>query len=125
MREAEYLDEPEHTCTRCGARLPLDQFARDASKRRGIKSWCRSCDSVRALAYYRERHPLVVRHCAECGAELEGRRRVVCSERCREARFKRLHPDAYAKREAEKVERRRERRRELREREKLPAAVSS
>src|SRR3954447_21949139 len=101
MREAEYLDEPEHTCTRCGARLPLDQFARDASKRRGIKSWCRSCDSVRALAYYRERHPLVVRRGAECGAELEARQRVTCGKsKCREARFKRLQPESYARREA-------------------------
>jgi hypothetical protein len=36
---------------------------------------------------------------------------VVCTERCREARFKRLHPESYARREAAKIERRRERRR--------------
>lgn len=36
---------------------------------------------------------------------------MVCSGRCREARFKRLHPESYAKREAAKVERRREARR--------------
>jgi hypothetical protein len=68
---------------------------------------------------------LVVRHCSECGVELEGRHRVTCgSAKCREARFKRLHPESYAKREVAKVERRRERRRELRGREMLPAAVS-
>jgi hypothetical protein len=36
---------------------------------------------------------------------------VVCSEPCREARFRRRHPESYAAREARKVERRRERRR--------------
>jgi endogenous inhibitor of DNA gyrase (YacG/DUF329 family) len=50
--------------------------------------------------------------CSECGGPLEGRRRVVCSERCRDARYRRLHPVAYAANEARKVERRREKRRE-------------
>jgi endogenous inhibitor of DNA gyrase (YacG/DUF329 family) len=50
--------------------------------------------------------------CSECGGPLEGRRRVVCSERCRDARYRRLHPEAYAANEARKVERRREKRRE-------------
>jgi endogenous inhibitor of DNA gyrase (YacG/DUF329 family) len=48
--------------------------------------------------------------CSECGDALEGRRRVVCSERCASARFSRLNPEAVAR----KVARRRERRRELR-----------
>jgi CheY-like chemotaxis protein len=61
-----------------------------------------------------------VRFCSECGVELEGRRRVVCSERCREARFKRLHPESYEEREWRKVERRRERRREARVPARLP-----
>lgn len=51
-------------------------------------------------------------NCSECGGQLEGRQRVVCSPRCREARFRRLHPDAYAAKEARKVERRRLKRRE-------------
>lgn len=55
------------------------------------------------------------RSCSECGGPLEGRQRVVCgSARCRDATFRRLHPDAYAAREAAKVERRREKRREAR-----------
>ena len=50
--------------------------------------------------------------CAECSRPLEGQQRVTCgSSGCRDARFRRLHPKAYAAREAAKVERRRERRR--------------
>ena len=60
------------------------------------------------------RGPVEPARCVECGVELEGRRRVVCSERCRERRFKRLHPERYVARERAKVERRRERRREAR-----------
>jgi endogenous inhibitor of DNA gyrase (YacG/DUF329 family) len=53
--------------------------------------------------------------CSECGAPLEGRQRVICgANRCRDAQFKRLHPESYAEREARKVERRRERRRAAR-----------
>jgi hypothetical protein len=60
-----------------------------------------------------KRGPQPVRYCSECGVELEGRQRVTCGTSfCREARFKRLHPESYAAREARKVERRRERRRE-------------
>ena len=51
--------------------------------------------------------------CSECGAELSGRQRVTCgTRRCQDSRFKRTNPDGYAKREATKVARRRERRRE-------------
>lgn len=49
--------------------------------------------------------------CSECSVELVGRQRITCGKSsCREARFRRLHPDAYAAREAAKVERRRARR---------------
>jgi YHS domain-containing protein len=57
-----------------------------------------------------ERPDLRDRRCSECGSELTGRQRVVCSPQCREVRFKRLHPESYARREAAKVKRRRERR---------------
>jgi hypothetical protein len=60
-------------------------------------------------------HLAVRAACEECGEELPPRRRVVCGERCREARFKRLHPASYAAREVAKLARRRPRRRELRE----------
>ena len=83
---------------------------------------------VRARAYYaanRERvlekaatrrgreRPAELRHCSECGDPLEGRQRVTCGKaRCRDRRFRRLHPHAYAERERQKVEQRRTRRAE-------------
>ena len=45
--------------------------------------------------------------CSECGGPLEGRRRVVCSRRCADARYRRLHPEAYAAKERRKAERQR------------------
>jgi hypothetical protein len=53
----------------------------------------------------------VHRFCTECPNELKGKQRLVCSSRCRDGRFKRLHPEAYAERERRKVARDRERRR--------------
>jgi hypothetical protein len=113
---------------RCGGVKPLEEFTVDRDKPSGRGSYCRPCDRERSREYYAEnreavleraaakRGPAPVRHCSECGVELEGRSRVCCgSSKCREARFKRLQPEAYAAREAAKVERRRERRRELRE----------
>lgn len=53
--------------------------------------------------------------CSECGELLSGRQRVICGKAsCRDRRFRRLHPEAYAERERQKVERRRERRRAAR-----------
>jgi hypothetical protein len=49
---------------------------------------------------------------SECGDPLTGNQRVICGKsRCRDARCRRLHPKSYAKRERQKVERRRQRRR--------------
>jgi hypothetical protein len=63
--------------------------------------------------YYAKRGEVPARQCSECGVELEGRQRVSCgAAKCREDRFRRLHPESYARREAAKVARRRERRRD-------------
>jgi hypothetical protein len=129
-RPAEFLNEDEWTCTRCGVLLPREEFARDRTKTFGRRSWCRRCETERVKRYYRENRERILDEraarrrrprpperttCEECDEALPEGRRVVCSERCREARFKRLHPEAYAAREARKVERRRERRRRDRE----------
>jgi hypothetical protein len=121
---AMYLLEGERLCRGCGVRRPLEEWSRDASKPHGLGSYCRVCDAERSRKFYAEnrkavlaraaerRGPAPTRHCSECGEELVGGQRVTCgSSRCREARFKRLHPESYAERERAKVSRRRERRR--------------
>lgn len=50
------------------------------------------------------------RKCSERGEPLEGRSRVVCSRRCADARYRRLHPEAYQDKERRKAARRRARR---------------
>jgi hypothetical protein len=112
------------TCPRCGESRRVDEFARDVSKRSGRKSICKGCDRVKAAAYYAANREAVAartaarrpsaepRFCSECFVLLEGRRRVVCSSRCSDARYRRLHPETYAELEARKVVRRREARRE-------------
>jgi len=122
-----YLNLTEKRCFHCGGIKPLEEFTHDKRTFSGAGTYCRDCDRERSKAYYRanrerileraaaKRGPQPVRHCAECGVELEGRQRVTCgTSKCREARFKRLHPESYARREAAKVERRRKRRRETR-----------
>jgi hypothetical protein len=99
-------------CIQCRRELPLEQMAVDRHRASGRKPYCKRCDSARSLArYYARRGEVPTRHCSECGVELAGRQRVVCSSRCSERRRKRTDPEAYAKREAAKVERRREARR--------------
>jgi hypothetical protein len=110
---------------RCGGVKPAEEFTLDRDKPSGRGSYCRPCDRERSKAYYRanrerilarvaaKRGPQPVRHCSECGVELEGRQRVTCGKsKCREDRFRRLHPESYGRREAARVERGRERRRE-------------
>jgi hypothetical protein len=107
-----------------------------SGKSAGAGTYCRECDRKRSKAYYQANRGRILekaaarRGPASAGPPLFGVRggargpsAVVCSERCREARFKRLHPESYARREAAKVERRRERRRELRGREPLTGGV--
>jgi hypothetical protein len=49
----------------------------------------------------------VRRTCSECGVEFEGRpNRVVCSPRCRDRRYRRLHPDKVREKEKRKAARR-------------------
>ena len=124
-----FSDSDVVTCLRCGGRLRRDKLARDVSRMTGRKSICVPCDREKSRAYYAanrervlaraaaKRGPAPSRFCSECGERLEGRARVTCGRsKCRDARLKRTNPDAYAAREAKKVVRRHERRREQRER---------
>jgi hypothetical protein len=123
-RTGVFLSVNEKRCFVCGRMLALGEFTADRSKRLGVGTYCRECDARRGRERYvrdrerilaraaAKRGPQPTRHCSECGEPLEGRARVCCGlSKCREARFRRLHPEAYAKREAAKVDRRRERRR--------------
>jgi hypothetical protein len=109
-----------------------DGFAVDKSRTFGRKSVCKACDNEKSKAYYRAHRErlldlaaqkrggaraVVLPACSECGGELEGRQRLTCgSVKCRERRFRRLRPEAYAERERQKVIRRRAARRRARER---------
>jgi hypothetical protein len=86
----------------------------DPERARSRSYYWRNREAVleKAAAKRGRRRPPEHTHCTECGDELEGRKRIICGKAsCRDRRFKRLHPEAYAERERQKVERRRERRR--------------
>ena len=111
------------TCPRCGEAKPVSAFARDRSKASGRKSHCKACDAAKSRRWYAvpenrrkklvamaaRRVPAPPRFCSECDAPLASGRRVVCSRRCNDARYRRLHPEAYAAKQARKRVRRRER----------------
>jgi hypothetical protein len=90
------------TCERCGV-----EFERRSGRGRPRK-FCETCQpaiaqsdreayNARRRAAYRVAHPPVVRRCSECGEEIVGRPdRVVCSRRCKDARYARLHPSEFA-----------------------------
>lgn len=67
-------------------------------------------EAVAAYNEKRRRDPVTLT-CVECGVEFEGRpNRIVCSKRCRNARYRRLHPEVIAEQERRKAERRRAKR---------------
>jgi hypothetical protein len=90
-----------------------------------LSSWCRQChqestrrwreanreriNARRRTEYAASRGPLP--RCSECGAELESHAKVVCSRRCKDARYRRLHPEEYREKQRRKDARRRARRR--------------
>jgi hypothetical protein len=127
-RQPVFVSITEKRCFACGQTKPLAEFGLDNSTAHRASTYCRECDRERGKAYYaanrerilakaaEKRGPQPARFCSECGVELEGRQRLTCgSGPCRDARLKRENPEAYAKREAAKVERRREARRRARE----------
>ena len=126
------------TCQECGGDIPYSRDRKTTTRYCSPKCRYRARDRARyaadpkrergrARAYYwanREQvlekaaarrgrtSPAEVSACSECGQPLEGWQRVSCgTSKCRDARFRRLHPAAYATREQGKAERRRARRR--------------
>jgi hypothetical protein len=107
----------------------VERFVVDRSRRDGRASRCRTCDRALSRLYYAMHRELVLakaaarrpapveRLCPECGDPFTGNaRKVTCgANRCRDARARRLNPEAFAAREAAKVVARREARRRARE----------
>lgn len=105
-------------CTRCQEWLPFSAFRPNRRVKSGWSSWCKDCqrEAVRKWkaenpAYTeRRRIPPARLTCSECGVAFEGRKdRLVCSRKCRDARYRRLHPDAYREKRKRKDARRRAR----------------
>ncbi len=74
------------------------------------KRW-RVANPGRVEAYNASRRVLpALVMCEECGAVFEGRsNRLLCSRRCKDARYRRLHPVENAAKQARKYRRRQER----------------
>ena len=106
-------------CTRCQVVLPFSAFRPNLRLSSGWSSWCRACSSAATRAWREQnrervnaarRKPPVKLRCVECGGEFGGRKdRLLCSRRCKDRRYARLHPAELATKERRKYERRRRR----------------
>ena len=72
------------------------------------REWrARHPDKIAAYNAARRIGPVAIR-CVECGGKFEGRPdRLVCGRRCKDARYRRLHPEAYREKQRRKAARRR------------------
>jgi hypothetical protein len=126
------------TCMECGGEIPYSRDRKTTTRYCSPKCRYRARDRkryaadpdgerARSRAYYaahREQvldraaarrgvsRPAVRGECSECEAPLEGLQRVVCSRRCKDRRYARLHPEAVAEKQRRKRARRRARRAE-------------
>jgi hypothetical protein len=103
-------------CTHCKEVLPFSAFRPNLRLKSGWNSWCRECCAERTRQWRREHPEHKLRRrvppskltCTECGVVFEGRKdRLVCSRRCKDRRYARLHPDQLRAKERRKHERRR------------------
>jgi hypothetical protein len=112
----------ERTCEECGGPLIIGRELRRTFRRRFCSPKCRyrardrrryeldpEGERERSRRYYaanreavlvRAKHrkapkqePPVRRECSECGAPIQSPKRVVCSKRCKDRHFERLHPE--------------------------------
>jgi len=102
-------------CSKCKRHLPFSAFRPNLKMRSGWDSWCRGCH-LEANRRWRAAHPEAARGrrraepievtCSECGESFLGRPdRVVCSRRCKDRRYARLHPDKLAEKKRRKYRR--------------------
>jgi hypothetical protein len=112
----------ERLCSMCRRWLSSAEFRPHLLGRDGLHPWCRACCAAKQrewraanperVAAYNEsrRKPLVELECVECGEKFEGRPHAkLCSRRCKDKRYRRLHPEQVRAKEQRKRERRRER----------------
>ena len=107
-------------CPRCKRALPFSEFGANRRLSSGLNSWCRECHR-QACRAWREQNPSRVDAynasrrvgarvlvCVECGQEFEARSAMalVCSRKCKDRRYQRLHPEAYAAKQQRKHARR-------------------
>jgi hypothetical protein len=104
-------------CSHCHRWLPAEAFRVEPVRSElnpwrhwRLSSWCRECqreatrrwyeanrerlNAERRAEYAAARGPLP--RCSECEAELDSHAKVVCSRRCKDARYRRLHPAEFA-----------------------------
>ena len=103
-------------CTRCREFLPFSAFRPNLRLSSGWSSWCKACCVERTRQWRREHteHKLLRPRvapskltCVECGTSFEGRKdRLVCSRRCKDRRYARLHPEALREKQRRKYVRR-------------------
>jgi hypothetical protein len=103
-------------CTHCRELLPFSAFRPNLKLSSGWDSWCRDC-SVESSRAWRERNrervnaarktPPSRLRCVECNEAFEGRKgKLICSRRCKDRRYARLHPEALREKQRRKYARR-------------------
>jgi hypothetical protein len=84
-------------CYRCNRELPVEDFARDATKRLGRKRICKACDRAKSRRYYAAHRDTVLARmkrgpreamCATCGGAFTAMngRQLYCTPECRPVR---------------------------------------
>ncbi len=107
-------------CSRCRQMLPAENFHPNSRMKTGLNSWCKTCalertrewraanpdyveavNAARRLAACGDERGVrvagVMRRCVECDQEFRAFRStaMLCSRKCKDARYRRLHPERY------------------------------
>ena len=103
-------------CRHCKEVLRFSAFRPNLKLSSGWSSWCRACSSAATRAWREQnrervnaarRTPPVKLRCVECGVTFEGpKNRLLCgARRCKDRRYRRLHPEALRAKKRRKAER--------------------
>jgi hypothetical protein len=94
----------------------VSEFRANEKLRSGLDSWCLDCrreasrewrTAHRDECNERRRVPPSKLRCVECGGEFEGRKgKLICSRRCKDRRYARLHPEELREKQRRKYARR-------------------